>query len=166
MNRKQILSFLLSVLVVTALAVGGYWLIQRTEPKGKCSICQREIHAEARAIVDRDGKREPVCCARCAFTLARQQHKSVRLAEVTDYVTRRPLRPEAAYFVEGSNVILCETHEPLLDTSKQPHDRVFDRCVPSLYAFARREDAEAFAASNGGAVRRLAQLLEEVEPRP
>ena len=107
-----------------------------------------------------------VCCIRCGLTVNRQKQKPLRLIEVTDFVSRRPLNPEAAYYVEGSQVILCETHEPLMDHTKQPHDRVFDRCEPSIYAFARREDGEAFAAANGGAVRRLPQLLEEVPPRP
>jgi len=165
MPRSKATAFLLSGLVVAALAVGGYWLLQRTAPD-TCRICQRPIHAEARAVMEVDGKREPVCCARCALTLQQQEHRPVRLVEVTDYVSRASLAPASAYFVEGSRVILCEKHEPLLDQTKHPYPRVFDRCVPSLYAFARREEAEAFAARNGGTVRRLPELLEEVEPRP
>lgn len=166
MSTKQIFSLLFSALVVAALALGGYWLVRRTEPQGKCSICQRDIHAEARAVMEVEGKREPVCCARCALTLARQQQKPVKLVEVTDYGTRQPLSPEAAYYVEGSDVILCGKHEPFLNQRKQPYEQVFDRCVPSLYAFARRENAEAFATKNGGAVRRWSQLLKEVEAQP
>jgi hypothetical protein len=165
MSREKLVGFLLTGLVVAALAAGGYWLLQRTAPE-ICHICQRQIHAVARAVIAEDGKREPVCCARCAFTRQVQQHKPIRLVEVTDYISGRPLAPDAAYYVEGSRVILCERHEPLLDESKQPFARVFDRCVPSLYAFARREDAEAFAGREGGRVLRLAELLEEVEPRP
>jgi len=165
MPRGKLTTLLVSGLVVATLAVGGYWLLQRTAPD-TCRICQRPIHAEARAVIEVDGKREPVCCARCALTLQQQEHRPVRLVEVTDYVSRQPLAPEAAYTVEGSRVILCERHEPLLDQTKHPYPRVFDRCVPSLYAFARREEAEAFAARNGGTVQRLPELLEEVEPRP
>jgi len=162
--RKRVTLFV-SVALVAALAAGGYWLLQRTAPD-TCRICQRPIHAEARAVIEVDGKREPVCCARCALTLQHQQRTPVRLVEVTDYVSRASLAPESAYFVEGSRIVLCEKHEPLLDQTKHPYPRVFDRCVPSLYAFARREEAEAFAAQNGGTVQRLPELLEEVEPRP
>lgn len=165
MPRSKATAFLLSGLVVATLAVGGYWLLQRTAPD-TCRICQRPIHAEARAVIEIDGKPERVCCGRCALTLQHQQHRPVRLAEVTDYVSRRSLDPQAAHFVEGSRVVVCERHEPLLDQTKHPYPRVFDRCVPSLYAFARREDAEAFARQNGGTVQRLPELLEEVEPRP
>ncbi len=165
MPRGKVTAFIVSGLVLAALAVGGYWVLQQTAPD-TCRICQRPIHAEARAVIEVDGQREPVCCARCALTLRQQEHRPVRLVEVTDYVTRRPLAPESAYFVEGSQVVLCEKHEPLLDETKHPQARVFDRCVPSLYAFARREEAEAFAGANGGAVRRLDELLREVATRP
>jgi len=165
MMTKKITNVFAGVLLVVALAAGGYWLLQQAAPDN-CRICQREIHPEARAVMEVAGRREPICCARCALTLAQQRGKPAGLVEVTDYVSRRALKPEEAYFVEGSQVILCERHEPLLDQTKQPYDRIFDRCVPSVYAFARREDAEVFVARNGGAVLRLAQLLEEVEPRP
>jgi len=165
MPRGKLTTLLVSGLVVATLAVGGYWLLQRTAPD-TCRICQRPIHAEARAVMEVDGKREPVCCARCALTLQQQEHRPVRLVEVTDYLTRQPFEPEAAFYVEGSRVVLCEKHEPLLDETKHPHARVFDRCVPSLYAFARRQEAEAFAAAEGGAVRRLTEVLAESEKQP
>lgn len=165
MSRGKVTAVILSGLVVAALALGGYWLLQRTAPD-TCRICQRPIHAEARAVIEVDGRQEAVCCARCALTRKQQQHRPVRLLEVTDYVTRSPLRPEAAYYVEGSRIVLCQSHEPVLDESKHPYTRVFDRCVPSLYAFARREEAQAFARQNGGTVRRLPELLQEVEPQP
>ena len=164
-KKAKVAAFGLSAFVLLALAAGGYWLLRRTEPD-ICRICQREIHAQSRAIVEMDGKRERVCCVRCELTLEVQQHKPVRLMEVTDYASTKPLSPAAAYFVEGSRIVLCEKHEPLLDETKQPHPRVFDRCEPSLYAFARREDAEAFARENGGFVLRLADVMKEVEGKP
>src|SRR3989304_10630477 len=100
MPRGKLTTLLVSGLVVAALAAGGYWLLQRTESQ-TCRICQRPIHAEARAGIEVEGKREPVCCARCALTLQQQEHRPVRLVEVTDYVSRASLAPGPAYFVEG-----------------------------------------------------------------
>lgn len=165
MAKGKLTRLILSGLVLAALAAGGYWLLRRTAPE-TCRICQRQIHAQARAVLEQAGKREPVCCARCALTLGQQRGERVRLVEVTDYNSGQPLAPEAAYFVEGSRIVLCEKHEPLLDQTKHPYPRVFDRCEPSLYAFARREDAEAFAARQGGTVLRLPEILQEVERRP
>lgn len=165
MPGGKLTAFVLSGVVVLAIAGGGYWLLQRTAPD-TCRICQRPIHAAARAMIEVGGKREPVCCVRCALTLQLQQRQPVHLLEVTDYNSGRSLAPDTAYYVEGSRVVLCERHEPLFDANKQPHERVFDRCVPSLYAFARREEAAAFAAHNGGAVLRLPEVLKEVEAAP
>lgn len=165
MSKTKIAAISGSVLVLVALAAAGLWLLKRTAPN-TCRICQREIHAASRAVIERNGERESVCCARCAFTFEEQKHKPIRLVAVTDYVTKQPLAPERAFYVEGSRIILCSKHEPLLDQSKHPYEPVFDRCVPSLYAFTRREDAEAFAAANGGLVLRLDQIHREVEHRP
>ncbi|MBI4484280.1 MAG: hypothetical protein HY652_15505 [Acidobacteria bacterium] len=165
MNTKKTIGFLLSVLTLAALGLGGYWLLRKTAPH-TCDICARHTHAEARAVVEMKSGRKVACCIRCALTAVRQQGTPVRLVEVTDFSSRQPLDPEAAYYVEGGDLVLCEHQEPLLDQPKRPFDRVFDRCVPSVYAFARSEDAQAFAGSHGGVVLRLPQLLAEVEPRP
>lgn len=162
MSGKKITAILWSTVALAALSLVGYWFLQKTEPD-VCRICRREIHAESRAVIEVDGRREPVCCVRCALTLVRQQGSSVRLVEVSDYVTGRPINPTAAFYVEGSRVVRCEKHEPmLLDPTKHPYERVFDRCEPSVYAFARRDAAEGFAARNGGSLRTLAELLKGI----
>lgn len=165
MTARKASGILGSILLIAALALAGYWYLQHTQPES-CRICLRPIHAQARAVIEENGKRESVCCMRCAFRQQEQQHVAIRLLEVTDYVSSRPLKPEDAYYVEGSRIVLCERHEPLLDETKHAHERVFDRCFPSLYAFARAEDARAFAAENGGVVRRLPEVLKEIEAQP
>jgi hypothetical protein len=166
MNSKKMTAILCSVLVLVALALGGYVVLRQTR-QDTCRICRRGIHAASRAVIEVAGEREVVCCARCALTLARQKATPVQLVEVNDYVTGRPLPPESAVFVVGSRVVLCEEHEPMpLDPTKRPYGRVFDRCEPSVYAFARRHEAEAFAAREGGVLRTFAQLLEEVTAQP
>lgn len=165
MAMKNSASVIVGILIVAAVAGGGYFLQKRAVPN-TCRICQRELHPEARVVMEVDGQRQAVCCTHCVLTQARQIGKSIRLVEVTDYVSRRPLRPENAFYVEDSKLVLCDLHKPFVNESKQPYDRVFDRCVPGIYAFARREDAEAFARDNGGTVRNWSRLIEEVQPRP
>jgi hypothetical protein len=164
-KKARLTAFVFASFVLVGLAVGGYWLVRKTEPES-CSICQREIHPQSRAVIEANGKREATCCARCALTFAKQAHTSIRLVQVTDYNTLKPLAPDQAYFVEGSRLVLCESHKPMLDQTRHPFIRVFDRCEPSLYAFARREDAEAFARDNDGTVVRLADVMKRVETRP
>ncbi len=164
-NQAKTATFVLSSLILVALAAGGYWLLRRTEPD-RCAVCQRGIHAQSRTVVLVGGERRPLCCVRCALTASQQLGKPVRLLEVAEFHSSRALAPESAYYVEGSRVILCEVHEPLLDQTKHPYSRIFDRCEPSTHAFARREDAEAFARENGGVVLRWADLVKEVEGKP
>ncbi|MBI1750684.1 MAG: nitrous oxide reductase accessory protein NosL [Acidobacteria bacterium] len=161
MPKSVMSKTVMSIVVLALLTAGGYWLLQRTTP-AECKVCRREIHAAARAVIEVDGKQEAVCCVRCAMTLDEQEQKPVRLVEVTDYIRRKALAPEDAFYVEGSRIVLCQSHEPHLDETKHAQSRVFDRCEPSVYAFARREEAEAFAAQNGGAVLRFAELMKEL----
>jgi len=165
-TRAKRASFVLSGVFLVVLATGGYWLLQETRPR-MCPICERSIHAQARAVVLLNGWRAPVCCIRCGLTHNRQIGKPGPLVEVTEYLSLRPLKPESPFYVEGPRFSLCDPHDsPLLDQTKHPYGRVFDRCEPSTYAFARREDAEAFARENGGVVLTWADLKKEAESQP
>ena len=164
MVTKRNVILLLSAVAVAAALLGGYWVVLRSQPE-LCAACHRHISEQSRAVVEVSGKREPVCCVRCGLTIERQEHQPVRLTEVTDYNSGKPLAPDTAYYVEGSRVMLCEHHEGLVDPAKRPYEVVFDRCMPSVFAFARQEEASAFAVSNGGSVLRLSQVIEEVESK-
>jgi nitrous oxide reductase accessory protein NosL len=50
----------------------------------------------------------------------------------------------------------------MFDESKHAEHLAFDRCSPGAYAFARRQDAQAFARQNGGVVVQLQELMEGV----
>lgn len=165
MPNEKITGAIVVGLLLAVLMAGGFWMLRHGGHE-ECSVCRRPIHAQSRAVAEVNGERESLCCARCAITLARQRGKSVRLVEVADYSSERMLRPEDAFYVEGSRVVLCATHEPMMDPTKHAMARVFDRCEPSLYAFARRADAAAFARENGGAVLTYQQLLQEVPTQP
>ena len=165
MPKSILFKVVLSIVVLALLTAGGYWLLQQTEP-GVCKVCRRGIHAASRAVIEVDGKQEAVCCVRCAMTLDEQEKKPVRLVEVTDYVSLRPLAPKDAFYVEGSRVVLCISHEVHMDETKHAQAQIFDRCEPSVYAFARREQAESFAAQNGGVVLGLGELMQELSTTP
>lgn len=165
MVTKRNVILLLSAVALAGALLAGYWFVLRSQPE-LCAACQRKISDKARAIVEVSGKTEAVCCVRCGLTIERQEHEPVTLVEVTDYNTGEPLSPQTAYYVEGSRVMLCEhRHEGLVDPAKRPYEMVFDRCMPSIFAFARQEEAAAFATSNGGSVLRLPQVVEEVESK-
>ena len=151
-----------AVLVVLAgLVAAGYRLMFNRE-EAFCGFCHRSIHANTKVIAEIGGGRRTICCARCAISEAYQEKKPLRLIAVTDYVSSKSLNPEQAYFVDGSREVLCTRNEAMVDESKRMHEMTYDRCFPGTYAFAHREDAEAFVRENGGKVVQLQQLMQGV----
>jgi transcription elongation factor Elf1 len=160
-QKTKAARFLLSALVLSALAVGGFWLLQETKPE-TCPICERSIHAHSSAVVMIDKKRVRVCCIRCGITHNFQVDKPGEVVEVTEFLSDRAIKPKDAFYVEGSHVSMCDPHEgALLDQTKHPYNRIFDRCEPSTYAFGKREDAGNFVQVNGGKLLTWDQLHEE-----
>jgi hypothetical protein len=149
------------LIVVAGLVAAGYRVMANRE-ETFCGFCHRSVHPNTKVVAEIDGRRRTVCCARCAISEAYQEKKPLRLVSVTDYVSSKSLRPERAYFVDGSRKVLCAHDGAMIDESKHTEPMTFDRCFPGTYAFARREDAEAFARGNGGKVLQLQELMQGV----
>ena len=151
-----------AVLVVLAGLVAAGYRVMFNREEVFCGFCHRSMHANTKVVAEIDGRRRTVCCARCAISEAYQEKKPLRLITVTDYVSSKTLNPEQAYFVDGSRKVLCAHDEAMVDQSKHVQQMTFDRCFPGTYAFAHREDAEAFVRENGGTVLQLQQLMQGV----
>lgn len=158
MTRRAVITSAVGLVLIGLLGY-GYYRLMVNQSEAFCGFCQRPIHAHARVIAEVGGRRKTVCCARCAMTEAFQEKKSVRLIEVTDYVSGKTVKPEQAYFVEGSRKVLCDHDAAVFDETKHAHPLAFDRCSPGAYAFARFEDAVAFTQENGGVVLRLNEMM-------
>lgn len=154
-----------AVLVVMAGLVAAGYRVMANREDTFCGFCHRSIHPNSKVVAEIDGRRRTVCCARCALNEGLQEKKPVRLISVTDYVSGGSLAPEKAYFVDGSRKVLCAHDAAMVDESKHVEQMTFDRCFPGTYAFARREDAEAFVRENGGTVLQLEKLMQEVNPQ-
>lgn len=149
------------LLVMAGLVAAGYHLMANREDKF-CGFCHRSVHPNSKVVAEIDGRRRTVCCARCAINEALQEKKPLRLITVTDFVSGKDIDPKQAHFVEGSRRVLCEHSEAMVDESKHAQPMTYDRCFPGTYAFARRQDAEAFERENGGTVLPLQKLLQGV----
>jgi hypothetical protein len=158
---KRALITIAILAVLAGLVAAGYRLMANRE-SAFCGFCHRSIYANSKVIAEIDGRRKTVCCARCAISEAYQEKKPVRLIAVTDYVSSKTLDPKQAYFVDGSRKVLCSHDEAIVDESRQTHEMTYDRCFPGTYAFAHREDAEAFVRENGGTVLQLQKLMQGV----
>ncbi len=158
MARKVSFAAIVLLVIVAGLLIAGSWTV-RHRSEESCGICQRHINPQAGVIAEVGGRRVHVCCAHCAVTEALQEHKPVRLIEVTDYSSGRMLDPSRAWFVDGSRVVACTHDMSRMGEMKQMDVRTFDRCSPGTFAFASREAAEAFAAKNGGVIHNLQEML-------
>lgn len=162
-KKVSIAALVLLVVVGGLLTVGDLSLKRRTETF--CGFCNRPIRPELAVIAEVGGRQRRVCCARCAITEARQENKPLRLIEVTDYTSKAKIAPEKAWYVEDSRAVACNHDMGKMDQDKRVQPLVFDRCSPGTFAFTRREDAAAFVTENGGVIRRLTEMLEEVQPK-
>jgi nitrous oxide reductase accessory protein NosL len=164
MAKKASIYACTALVVLGALFAGGYGLVHR-RTESVCGFCSRHVMPQARVVAEVGGRTTVACCVHCALTEARQEHKPLRLIEVTDYRTGAKLKPEQAWYVEGSRIVSCEHNLAKIDETKHAEQMAFDRCSPGTFAFRDRQAAAAFAAENGGVVRDLAELLGEVQPQ-
>ncbi len=158
MARTVSFAALVLLTLVGGLLIAGRWSVHRRSEE-VCGICERHINPQAGVIAEIGGRRRHVCCAHCAVTEGLQEHKPVRLIEVTDYNSGRKLDPSRAWYVDGSRMVACTHDMTRMNEMKQVERTAFDRCSPGTFAFASRGDADAFAAKNGGIVREMHEML-------
>lgn len=165
MNARTVVAGVI-VLALVVGAAAGAWYALRGRPPAFCEIDDRPIHGNMHTLVQVDGKRLHACCARCPLTLVSQAHRRVQILEVTDYVSGRRLSAGDAFYVEGSRVEVCSTPRVSREEGAGPYVRLFDRCAPSLLAFAREDQARQFMAEYGGSLKRLDELMREATAPP
>ncbi len=158
MARKVSIVGAVLLVAVLGLLIVAEWTVQKRSEE-VCGICARHIHKQAGVVAEIGGHRHNVCCAHCAITEGFQEHKSVRLIEVTDYNSGRKLDPSHAWYVDGSRIVACTHDMTHMNEMKQVEKMAFDRCSPGTFAFATHEDADSFSAKNGGVVLSLGEML-------
>jgi len=151
MERRVWLSGLAVVLVIFALGYAG-WTTFAHATADECYACKRPIHAHSRTVAVMDGHSRLFCCPACALSEHQQAGKPVRITQLTSFLTSKPLAPDSAFVVKGSEVNMCERTKELITADKRPADLHYDRCAPSLIGFAEKNDAVQFARQHGGEV--------------
>ena len=144
---------------VTAPRLWRWWM---APPHGYCPICQRHEHGDS--VVKLEVKGEGVieaCCLSCALSYGRQTAKPVTIVSVTNHETGKPLAPAGATFVVGSDVSPCTHNAQQLRLEGEAVPVQWDRCLPSILAFASRAPADAFQAQHGGRLRTFEELQQQ-----
>ncbi len=157
-RRGTIFGVIVLLAVASALVYAG-WTIWTSSSTQVCRVCDRPIHGMTRTVGLRDGKREAFCCPTCALTEHHQLGEKVKLIEVSDFNTRARLAPEAAAFVSGSDLNCCVENHVLRSEHDQVSPMEFDRCSPSIFAFAQRKEAETFQKQHGGTILSFEDLV-------
>ena len=151
----------LGVVAAVAVAVGlgytGFKLYRGSEPE-QCYACQRVVHAHMRTIAIVNGRSRVFCCPACALSEHRQEGRPIRVTELTAFLTGAKLSPNEAFVVKGSDVNMCARTQELINADKRPAALHYDRCAPSLLAFAQRSEASEFARVHGGEVLRFSEI--------
>ena len=165
MKSRTIVAAVFGIALLIAIAV-GVWYVLVERPPADCQVCGRPIHPAMETVAEEDGKKLYTCCPTCAITMAAQTGRHVKLLRVTDFDTRKALDPAKAYYVEGSQVNMCSAPHMMPGEEQVPYERTFDRCSPSIIAFASEDAARSFMAKNGGVLKRLDDLMREEAAKP
>ena len=139
--------------VLIALVIGfAAWRVAHSSDALECYACKRPIHAHTRTVALVNGHQRLFCCPACALSEHEQENKPLKITQLTSFLTGAALSPSEAFVVRGSNVNMCITTEGIIDADKRSAAAVYDRCAPSIVAFAKVTDAAEFARVHGGKV--------------
>jgi hypothetical protein len=131
-------------------------------PPGYCPICRRHEHRDSIVKLQAEGEGViEACCLSCALSYGRQTSKTVTIVSVADHETGKPLEPDKATFVVGSDASPCTHTTEQLRTEQQALPVFWDRCLPSILSFESAQSAEAFRTQHGGRLRSLQQVRAE-----
>jgi hypothetical protein len=150
-RARQFAVFAIVAVVALAVGYGGWRVYLGTQPE-QCYACQRPVHAHSRTVALAKGSPRLFCCPACALSEQRQEGKAVRVTELTGFMSGAKLSPNDAYVVKGSDVNMCAQAHEMIDADKRPVDVQYDRCAPSLLAFAQEREAIQFSREHGGTV--------------
>jgi hypothetical protein len=138
-----------ALVLLSILGFFGWRLVQQREHQ-ECAACHRPVHGHSRTVAAVNGQKAEYCCLACALSEHRQTGAAVQVISLTDYARRSDVAPHGAWVVRGSSVGSCAHQAAAVGIDKHPLHAQFDRCAPSLLAFASRREAEGFAKEYGG----------------
>ena len=157
---------LVTLLALVAIGLASYLAYRyETRPNPNfCNICNRPIHPGMSFLVQTDGHTERACCPRCGMHYALNHPGRDQRLWATDINSGKMIPAETAYYDEGGNINYCAAHGEAVQRQPQGVSvRDYDRCLPTLVAFATRAEAETYQREHGGRVLNYAEALQSVK---
>jgi hypothetical protein len=152
-SRYRQMGTFVGLAVICLAALLGYlvWAGRIAGGKPVCEVCKRVIHTETSFRIARpDGSMRAVCCPRCG--LASVIQNGGRVLDAVDFTTKKRVGAAEAIYLEGSDIMECCTNTGFRSDEGAYQKMEYDRCMPSLLAFAGREDAEVVRQKHGGQI--------------
>ena len=116
-----------------------------------CAVCQREeCKGMAFRMTLENGKVVETCCPRCATHYLESNHQKAQKMEATDFATGQWVDAATAIYVSGSDMHPCAEMQSMRDPQGCCLMKTYDRCLPSLVAFAEKDPAVVFQKAHGG----------------
>jgi hypothetical protein len=157
---------MLVMVVALAAIVGVSFLAYRWEaPRHPaiCQICERDIPKQTAFRMDTSEGTIMACCPTCAMHFMLHHPEGVRQALATDFGSGRMISAATAYYDEGGDTQYCTAMHPPVERGPQGVSmRVYDRCLPTIVAFATADEAEAYRKLHGGRILSYEQALTSV----
>jgi hypothetical protein len=151
---------------LAAMAAVGLWSYRSVTrpPQDLCRVCNRVLHAGVTYRLELASGTENACCPRCGLHYQIEHPGAVKKAWATDLDSGEFIPAEAAFYVEGGDIVYCAVHSAALERQPQGVSvREFDRCLPTLVAFRTQQEAETYQHQHGGRVLNYLQALERVK---
>ncbi|MSR64483.1 MAG: hypothetical protein EXS18_01735 [Verrucomicrobiae bacterium] len=118
-----------------------------------CAVCQRdECKGLAFRVTLDTGRTVETCCPRCGLEYLKNNKLTARQLQATDIASGSWIDAKKAVYVSGSDVSHCSTMEVKRDAQGCCFFKGYDRCQPSVIAFANRDAAAAFQKQHGGSI--------------
>jgi len=152
-SQRSKLGIFVGLAVICAAALVGYFVLAGKIAGGRpvCEVCKRVIHPETSfKIVRAEGSTQTTCCPRCGLAAVIQN--GGRVLEAVDFSSKKRVGAAEAIYLEGSDIMECCTDTGFRADEGAYREMAYDRCMPSLLAFARREDADMVRQKHGGRI--------------
>lgn len=138
-----------ALLVFQLLLISAVVSAEEKHERESCRVCGMYIDQyikSAAELVYKDGKKEYTCGVACMLREVEDAGglSAFKSVKVHDWVSGKLVDAESATYVIGSDVI--------------------PDMVPNYIAFAKREEAEAFAAKEGGELMSFAVAFQDISP--
>ena len=131
------------------------------QPTG-CAFCGRQVHADMQVAFQKENEEtvRMACCLRCVITEAEQTGDRIRVLWVSDYVSHDRLKPDKAICLVGST-INSDSGPPVEvpGSRREQSELKWDRCLPSVIAFRKRDEALKFQQRAGGDIQTFRDLV-------